>query len=85
MRLIAAEVAQDLEVARRAMACHRTRYPEETLQRVFPAQDRGWNGVIALVPAFRGAKGTDLFPLTHSGPEAWYVLTGAQCLKRPTG
>jgi hypothetical protein len=30
----------------------------------------------------KGMKGT---PHRHSGPEAWYVLSGAQCLETPEG
>jgi LmbE family N-acetylglucosaminyl deacetylase len=52
---------QDLEAAQRAMACHRTQYTDEVIQRVFPVQARAWNGVIALVPVFPTAPGTDLF------------------------
>jgi LmbE family N-acetylglucosaminyl deacetylase len=51
----------DLEAAQRAMACHRTQYSDEVMQRVFPAQARIWNGTILLVPAFSTAPGTDLF------------------------
>jgi LmbE family N-acetylglucosaminyl deacetylase len=52
---------QDLDAASRSMACHRSQYTAETVQRVAPAMGRIWNGVIALVPAFDGASGTDLF------------------------
>ena len=37
---------QDLEAARRAMMCHRTQYTAEIVQRVFPAQERAWNGAV---------------------------------------
>jgi LmbE family N-acetylglucosaminyl deacetylase len=53
--------AEDLEAASRSMACHRSQYTAETVQRVAPAMGRIWNGVIALVPAFEGASATDLF------------------------
>jgi LmbE family N-acetylglucosaminyl deacetylase len=52
---------QDLEAAGRGMACHRSQFTAETVQRVVPAMARVWNGVIALVPAFEGASGTDLY------------------------
>lgn len=52
---------QDFEAAGRSMACHRSQYTAETVQRVVPAMERIWNGVIALVPAFEGASATDLF------------------------
>jgi LmbE family N-acetylglucosaminyl deacetylase len=51
----------DLDAAHRSMACHRTQYSDEVIQRVFPLQARAWNGAIALAPAFQSAPGTDLF------------------------
>ena len=51
----------DLEVARRSMACHRTQYTEEILQRVFPVMASVWKGAVPLAPAFSTAPGTDLF------------------------
>jgi LmbE family N-acetylglucosaminyl deacetylase len=52
---------QDLDAAQRAVACHRTQFTPETLQRVLPAQARFWNGSIAFAPGLAGAGGTDLF------------------------
>jgi LmbE family N-acetylglucosaminyl deacetylase len=52
----------DLEAAQRSMACHRTQFTEETLERVFPLQARVWNGVIPLVPASPADSGTALLP-----------------------
>jgi LmbE family N-acetylglucosaminyl deacetylase len=52
---------QDLRAAQRAMACHRTQYTDETVQRVFPVQARALNGVVSLVPAFPSDSGTDVF------------------------
>ena len=52
---------QDLAAAQRSMACHRTQFSDEVVQRIVPVQSRIWNGVVALVPAFPTAPGTDLF------------------------
>lgn len=51
----------DLEAGRRSMACHRSQFTADVLERVFPAQARVWNGAIALAPAFLTPGGTDLF------------------------
>ena len=51
----------DLDGARRAMACHRSQFTPEVLDRVFPQQVQYWNGSIALIPGFPTAGGTDLF------------------------
>ena len=51
----------DLEAAQRAMACHRSQFTPEMLQRVVPAQARFWNGRVTLAPAFSTMGGTDLF------------------------
>jgi len=51
----------DVEAARAAMACHRTQYSSEVVQRVFEGQKQIWNGVIALAPFSMTAAGTDLF------------------------
>jgi LmbE family N-acetylglucosaminyl deacetylase len=53
--------ASDLDAASRSMSCHRSQYTAETVQRVVPAMGRIWNGEIALVPAFVGASGKDVF------------------------
>jgi LmbE family N-acetylglucosaminyl deacetylase len=51
----------DAEAAKAAMACHRTQYSSEVVQRVFEGQRQIWNGVIALAPFVMTAAGTDLF------------------------
>lgn len=51
----------DLAAAQRSMACHRSQYTPEVVQRVFPAQAQVWNGTIAVTPALATAAGTDLF------------------------
>lgn len=51
----------DLESAQRAMACHRSQYTPEVLQRIVAAQARVMTGSIGLIPAFATAGGTDLF------------------------
>ena len=53
--------ASDLAASRRAMACHRSQYSEEIVQRVHPVMATGWNGVISVSPAFSTTQGTDLF------------------------
>jgi LmbE family N-acetylglucosaminyl deacetylase len=52
---------EDLQAAERSMACHRSQFTAEVVQRVVPAAARAWNGAIPLVPAFTAPPGTDLF------------------------
>ena len=51
----------DLEAALKAMACHRSQFTPEMLQRMRPALERAWNGAIAFIPASLATKGDDLF------------------------
>ena len=51
----------DLDAAVKAMACHKTQFSAETMQRFLPARDRIWNGAVALVPASPALSGDDLF------------------------
>jgi LmbE family N-acetylglucosaminyl deacetylase len=51
----------DLDAAQRAMGCHRSQYTAETVQRVFPAQARFWNGSVTFAPAFSTSSGNGLF------------------------
>jgi LmbE family N-acetylglucosaminyl deacetylase len=51
----------DLEASKRAMACHRSQFTPEVVERVMAAAARELNGQIALVPAFDTKPGTDLF------------------------
>lgn len=51
----------DLGAARRAMACHKTQYTDEVVQRVHEAMGTAWRGALPLAPAFAGASATDLF------------------------
>lgn len=51
----------DLDAAVKAMACHKTQFSAETMQRFLPARDRVWNGAVALVPASPALSGDDLF------------------------
>jgi LmbE family N-acetylglucosaminyl deacetylase len=51
----------DLQAAERSMACHRSQFTPEVVQRVAPATARAWNGAVSLVPAFPTSPGTDLF------------------------
>jgi len=52
---------EDLQKMERGMACHRSQFTPEVVQRVLPAMVRAWNGAIPLIPAFATAPGTDLF------------------------
>jgi LmbE family N-acetylglucosaminyl deacetylase len=52
--------AADLEASGRAMACHRTQYSNDVVQRILEMQRRVLNGTLALVP-FAADAGTDLF------------------------
>lgn len=51
---------EDLEAGRRSMACHRSQFTPEVVERVFPVQARAWSGAVPLIPAFETAPGTDL-------------------------
>ena len=42
----------DLQAAEHSMACHRTQFTVEVVQRIVPAAARAWNGAIPLIPAF---------------------------------
>jgi hypothetical protein len=52
---------EDLQAAGRSMACHRSQFTAEIVQRVEAASARVWNGAIPFVPAFPTAPLTDLF------------------------
>jgi len=52
---------EDLQASERSMACHRSQFTAEVVQRVLPATARAWNGAIPLIPAFATPPGTDLF------------------------
>src|SRR5688572_19607279 len=51
----------DLDASQKSMACHRSQYTPETLQRMLPAQARVLNGKIAFIPASTTTSGDDLF------------------------
>jgi len=51
----------DGEAALNAMACHRSQFTPEMLQRMRPAMDRLWPGTVAFIPASLAMKGDDLF------------------------
>jgi len=53
--------AADLEVAVKTMACHKTQFGPEAMQRFLPARDRIWNGAVSFVPASPSLSGDDLF------------------------
>jgi N-acetyl-1-D-myo-inositol-2-amino-2-deoxy-alpha-D-glucopyranoside deacetylase len=51
----------DLEAAKRSMACHRSQYAAELIERMFPMQARSWNGSVTFAPAYPAYAGKDLF------------------------
>lgn len=51
----------DLEAAARSMACYRSQFSEEVVQRVHEARARVSNGAIPLIPAFPTGPISDLF------------------------
>ena len=51
----------DLDAAVKTMACHKTQFSAEAMQRFLPARDRVWNGAVAFVPASPALSGDDLF------------------------
>ena len=52
---------EDFASAKRSMACHRTQFTPEVVERVSSAAAAAWNEAIPLVPAFPAASATDLF------------------------
>ena len=74
----------DFEAARRSMACHRTQYSDEILQRVTEASRQEWNGVLPLVPLLRVGGGERFVRvpvadgrLIHSRHHHWATMTRA--------
>jgi len=51
----------DLDAAIRTMACHKTQFGAEAMQRFMPARERVWNGAVSFVPASPSLSGDDLF------------------------
>jgi N-acetyl-1-D-myo-inositol-2-amino-2-deoxy-alpha-D-glucopyranoside deacetylase len=51
----------DLDAAKRSMACHRSQYSTELIERIFPMQARSWNGNVTFAPAYPAYAGMDLF------------------------
>jgi LmbE family N-acetylglucosaminyl deacetylase len=51
----------DLDAAVQTMACHKTQFSAEAMQRFLSARDRVWNGAVAFVPASPALSGDDLF------------------------
>jgi hypothetical protein len=52
---------EDLQASARAMACHKSQFTAETVERIYAAAPRVWNGAIPLIPAFPTGPLTDLF------------------------
>ncbi len=51
----------DLDAAVKTMACHKTQFSAEAMQRFLSARDRVWNGAVAFVPESPVLSGDDLF------------------------
>ena len=51
----------DLDAAKKSMACHRSQYTAETLQRILPPMERVLNGKVAFISATSSASSNDLF------------------------
>ena len=51
----------DLQASTRAMACHKSQFTTEVVQRVHAAAAGLWNGAIPLIPAFQTAPISELF------------------------
>jgi N-acetyl-1-D-myo-inositol-2-amino-2-deoxy-alpha-D-glucopyranoside deacetylase len=51
----------DLDAAKRSMACHRSQFAPELIDRMFPMQVRAWNGNVTFAPAYPAYAGKDLF------------------------
>jgi hypothetical protein len=63
-RLATARVSfgpEDLQASARSMACHKSQFTAEVVQRVHSATARVWNGAIPFIPAFPTAPIADLF------------------------
>lgn len=52
---------EDLQTGARSMACHKSQFTDEVVQRVHAAAAGVWNGAIPFIPAFPTAPITDLF------------------------
>ena len=52
---------EDLQAAARSMACHKSQFTDEMVQRVHAAAAQVWNGAIPLIPAYPTPPTTDLF------------------------
>jgi LmbE family N-acetylglucosaminyl deacetylase len=50
----------DLEAAKRSMACHRSQFAADLIERMFPMQVRSWNGNVTFAPAYPAYAGKDL-------------------------
>lgn len=51
----------DLDAAMKSMACHKSQFSAETMQRITPEKNRLWNGTVAFIPASLSSSGDDLF------------------------
>jgi LmbE family N-acetylglucosaminyl deacetylase len=58
---------QDLEAATRSMACHKSQFTPEMVERVTTASARVWSGKIPFIPAFATGPLEDLFRSAVSG------------------
>jgi hypothetical protein len=51
----------DLEATRRSMSCHKTQYPDETVEQIIKLMRDVWKGELPLSPMVPQAAGSDLF------------------------
>ena len=51
----------DLDAAMKAMACHKSQFTSETMQRLLPERNRVWNGTVGFIPATSTSSSDDLF------------------------
>ena len=51
----------DLDAALKAMACHKSQFTAEAMQRLLPERNRVWSGTVAFIPASLTSSGNDLF------------------------
>ena len=47
--------------AKKAIACHRSQFTPETVQRLLPEMQHLWNGVARFIPGSTAVSGNDLF------------------------
>ncbi len=51
----------DLDAGRRSLACHKTQFPPDSIERLVEAAKQAWAGGVPLAPAFASASADDVF------------------------